>query len=268
MNFLHNAAAASTGAPADWLPRWQAARRVLVACDFDGTVAPIAARPDLAQPLPAAQAALAQLAQQHGVRVALVSGRPLADLRARCPIPACLYLGSHGNESSADAEPPSPGSMLARRPELAAEVARRLAQWPGVRVEDKPFSFTLHYRQAPGLAPEVESFADALAAAHGLRPLPARLAIELLPTNLTDKGQAVVALQRRQGCDLALYFGDDRSDEDVFAFRGPALIAIRVENEETPPLTAADYTLRGPDEVALALRHLAALSFRRQPTEL
>lgn len=243
-----------------WQPRLSNAVRVLVASDFDGTLSEIAPTPQSALPLPEALTALAELAANPRFRVALVSGRPLADLQARCPVPGAVYLGSHGNEFSG-------GSWLpaSRRAEFAAlfhrlaeRCAPRLAAWPGVRLEVKPFSLTLHYRQAPNSAAQVRAFAADLAAAEGLRLQPARQAVELLPPGVLDKGAALLLLRARLGCDLAFYFGDDHSDADVFALQDPGLIGIQVEHREgATPLALAEFEIDGPAGVALALQELA-----------
>ncbi len=244
---------------------------MLVATDFDGTLAPIVARPEAAAPLPEALAALAALARRRDLRIAVVSGRALTDLRARCPVPGCWYLGGHGNEASpalpgppeaaaaGGGAVPSQAAMGRALAEAAERLRARLPDWPGACLEAKPFSLALHFRQAPQWADAIREAVSRLAGEGGLRVLFGRQIAELLPENALNKGQALQRLRRRLGCDLAFYFGDDTTDEDVFRLAGGHLLGIRVlhpESAGTP--TAADYSVASPREVARALEAIAA----------
>src|SRR5690348_11637937 len=96
---LHLQAAPKQNFPRpDWRRELAGARCVLVATDFDGTLSNIVPNPDEAHPVEGAQAALRDLAARTDFAVAIVSGRSLPDLLARCPVPGAWYLGGHGNE--------------------------------------------------------------------------------------------------------------------------------------------------------------------------
>jgi trehalose-phosphatase len=248
---------------------------VLVATDFDGTLAPIVARPEAAAPLPQALAALATLARRRDLRVAVISGRALSDLRARCPVPGAWYLGGHGNETS-PALPASPGALpaaLETAPESAPDKAvtwraladaaerlrARLPEWPGARLETKPYSLALHFRQAPQWAEPIREAVSSLAGQSPLRVLFGRQIAELLPEDALNKGQALQRLRRRLGCDLAFYFGDDTTDEDVFHLEDVHLVGVRVLHAEAAnATTAAAFSVTSPREVAAALEAIAA----------
>jgi len=234
------------------------ARRILVATDFDGTLAPIVAQPDLAQPCPEAEAILRTLAQERDFRVAIVSGRALIDLRRRCNIPGGWYIGGHGNETEA---PPGEEShrahQLKTRHELelaAADIRALLPAWPGARLETKPYSLALHFRQAPRWESAIREAFSLLATQHGLRILMGRKVVELLPADAMNKGTAVKRLRTRLLCDLTIYFGDDVTDEDVFRFGDAALIGVKVDHLESPGTTSsADFRLESPAQMAAAL---------------
>jgi len=241
---------------------------VLVATDFDGTLAPIVARPEDALPLPGAVAALAALAQRRDLRVAIVSGRALSDLRARCLVPGCWYVGGHGNETSSGAPGGDLGEAPAspRDPQLRRELARRaeelrqrMPSWPGARLEAKPYSLAVHFRQAPQWAESIRQAFSALAAPGGFRVLLGRQVVELLPEGALTKGHAVQRLRTRLGCDLAFYFGDDVTDEDVFRLRHPDIIGVKVEHAEAAEATAADFRLASPQAVEAALEAIERL---------
>lgn len=235
---------------------------MLVAADFDGTLAPIVARPEEAVPLPGAVAALAALARRRDFRAAIVSGRELSDLQARCPVAGCWYIGGHGNQTM-DGEPPP---QRARDPEARAKLARvaaalrlLLESWPGARLEAKPFSLALHFRQAPQFAEAIRRAASQLAANQGgLRVLAGRQVVEMLPEGAWTKGHAVQRLRSRLECDLAVYFGDDTTDEDVFQLRDAHIIGVKVEHDESITPSAANYRLDSPQAVQAALEAIAA----------
>lgn len=227
---------------------------MLVATDFDGTISAIVLDPGAAVLLPGAAAALAALARHPRARVAVISGRSLADLRARCTIPGVQLVGGHGNERehgggagaksggsngprwrqpagqlreeempNRPSQPPRPGWSG-----LEAEMARQAARWPGAQLEVKPWSLTLHYRRVPQFGAAILAYARDLAAQHGLRLVPGACIAELLPPEACTKGDAVLDLRRELGCDLALYLGDQATDEDVFAAADEDLIGIRI----------------------------------------
>lgn len=247
-----------------WVPRLRAAHRILLASDFDGTLAAIAPQPELAHPLPGALEALAALARRRDFRVALVSGRGLDDLRHLCPLDPCWYVGGHGNEL--DGPDGDASGHPARRQaiaEITAILQRRLPQWPGARLEAKPLSVAIHFRHAPACGERIRHQVSHLATTDPqarFRVLLGRQVVELLPAQALTKGQAVQRLRARLECDLAFFFGDDRSDEDVFDLHDSAIIGIKVDHSEGPAMTAAQYRLDSPTAV---IRALQAISIQR-----
>ncbi len=231
----------------------------MLATDFDGTLAPIVAQPEFARPEPQAAALLCAMARERDFRVALVSGRALVDRRRRCDIPGGWYIGGHGNETQAppgEAESHRTHQLKARRElELVAgDIRALLPAWPGARLETKPYSLALHFRQAPRWESAIREAFSLFATQHGLRILMGRKVVELLPADAMDKGTAVKRLRTRLQCDLTIYFGDDVTDEDVFRSGGPALIGVKVDHLESPGTTSeADFRLESPEQMAAAL---------------
>ncbi len=250
--------------------RWQeVARRLATApavalfTDFDGTLAPISRR-HRAVPLPAAaRRALQRLRRLRRVRVGVVSGRALADLRRRVGIRGILYVGSHGLEWQS---PDGRRGVLANatlRARIQAEgeaLAIHLATLPGIYVERKPASVAVHYRNA---APRSAAHARH-AVWHTLRRNGKRLRLlsgkkvwELLPAGDVDKGEAVLRLGRTPDSasrprPLILYLGDDTTDESVFRRLRSSDLGIHVGNGPT----RARYRLRSPADVARFLNRL------------
>ena len=133
------------------LTRFAALPRVLIAVDFDGTLAPLVDEPMAARALPGSIAVLTELAGLPETTVALVSGRALATLAtlsgATAPV---LLVGSHGLETSFSASPPvMEAPERARFEALDADLRELLRDHPLARIERKPHSLVLHTRGLP-----------------------------------------------------------------------------------------------------------------------
>jgi trehalose 6-phosphate phosphatase len=257
---------------ASWagIARRLAGGRPVLFLDYDGTLSPIAPRPELATLPEATREALARLARRFPV--AVLSGRDRADVAALVGLPELTYAGGHGFDIAGP--PPAPGAAPLRweaDPELpaeiarvAAEIARELDGLPGVLVEPKRFALAVHYRLARhDDLPRVERAVDGAAARHpGLRKTGGKMVFELRPRRDWDKGRALEWLLPRlaPGSPAArpLYLGDDVTDED--AFRAAAAHGgIGILVAEAPRPSAATYRLRDPGEARELLRRLEDL---------
>jgi trehalose-phosphatase len=224
-------AAGGSGEPLDAGLRASAARvaRVpvlLVACDYDGTLAPIVPDPTRAVPLPEAVAALRALASLPQTTVAVISGRALRDLAALSRLPSEVHLvGSHGSEFDVgfvDALAPDLQQLRAELVETLSGLVRRRS---GIRLEIKPASVAVHTRTA---APEVsrlvlESIRTGPATWPGINVTQGKEVIELSVIT-TNKGLAVDALRTQMSASAVVFLGDDVTDENAFAqLHGPDL---------------------------------------------
>jgi trehalose 6-phosphate phosphatase len=195
--------------------------------------------------------------------VAVVSGRPGAFLATHLDVPGLVRVGSYGLEHVTDSGVVESPEASAWR-DAVAGATRRAAEAapPGVLVEDKGISVTLHFRTAPSHAAWVRAFADAEADATGLVAYDARRSVELRPPLAVDKGSAVAALVAQAGLSAACFCGDDLGDLAAFAALDPLALALRVvaRSDETPPalIAAADVVVEGPSGVLTLLRALAA----------
>ena len=236
---------------------------VLVAVDFDGTLAPLVADPATSRPLPAARDALHALAAVDGVRVALVSGRTLADLRRLGdPPPAAALVGSHGAELELPAAAGAPSGLVepAELPGQArlvlAEVVDQVqaigAAHPGTSVEVKPSAAVLHTRGADR-AIAAAATAQALAGPAALAGVHAMHGKEVVEFAVTDagKGTALLRLRGLLGLPAAggvLYMGDDVTDERAFAVLDDDAGDVTVKVGDGP--TAARHRVPTPEAVA------------------
>jgi trehalose 6-phosphate phosphatase len=233
--------------------------------DYDGTLAPIVADPDLAVPVPDAPAVLARLAERFGV-VGVISGRPAAFLRDRLVgVGERVHLvGVYGFEWVEDgavrtAPEIEPWKAAAARVVAAA----RTEAPPGVGVEEKGAAVAIHWRRAPEAGAWGMAFGRRWAEMSGLELQLGRMAVELRPPVLIDKGQVVERLAA--GCRGACFAGDDAGDLAAFAAldrladAGVHAVRIAVADEESPPelVAAADVVVSGPREAVALLRRLA-----------
>jgi trehalose 6-phosphate phosphatase len=234
-------------------------RGALVVLDYDGTLAPIAPRPELAQIPPETRAAVARLATR--ATVAVLSGRGLDDV-ARCvALDGLFYGGCHGLELRGPGLSYGHEPAAVLRAELdgaASSLQRALASVRGALVEHKGLAIAVHRRLVePAHHPAVEQAVERIAKRHPrLRRARGKMVDELVPDVAWDKGAALDLLRGRLGDDgVVLYLGDDRTDEDAFRALGAAGFPILVANE--PRETAARYRLSDTDEVQ---RFIAALA--------
>lgn len=263
------------------LERAAAASTLLVACDYDGTLAPLVDDPDRATPLPGTVEALAELATVPGTWVSLVSGRSLKALVAlACPPRAIGLIGSHGaehipptgpridldgqtipdwptgNHELADladlAEFPAAeaGELLA---ELVAEVSVEVARLPGSRLETKPVGVAFHYRQAEPTAgaSAADALIERLAARPGVHVRAGKMVAEFAVAG-ADKGEALRRLVAQTAPDVTVFVGDDVTDEDAFAVLSDGDVTIKVG----PGATAAAHRVGAPDDVLTVLKLL------------
>lgn len=239
--------------------------RAVVALDYDGTLAPVVARPQDAVPADGAVAALTALAPRVA-RLALVTGRPadvVVALGGLHDVPGLVVLGQYGAQRWADGEltgdPPLPG-LAQVRAELPALVAAE-----GAEIEDKGLSVVVHTRRAPdpqGALARLRPVLAQLAARSGLEDHPGRLVVELRPPG-RDKAGAL-----RQLCDpppsAVLFAGDDLGDlpgfhavEQLRADGVPGLLVASASAEGPAQLAArADVVADGPAGVVDVLREL------------
>lgn len=229
-------------------------RRTALFLDFDGTLVPLAARPQDVAVDAGLPALLARLSEALGGALALVSGRSLASLDQFLPLGPWSMVGQHGLERRGpygEDRRTAPASPLPQplRQALAALTARH----PGVEVEDKGLSVAVHYRAAPALGGALHRQLAAWARRYPeLDLLRGKRVIELRPHG-SDKASAMARLlvEPPFAGRTPIFAGDDVTDEGALA-RAGALGGLGVK--VGPGATCAGARLRDVAQVHRWLR--------------
>lgn len=201
--------------------------RLVVACDFDGTLAPFVLDPAEARPIPGAIEELRALAACPNTTVALLSGRHRAGLQAVSGVPDAAtewgieLIGSHGAEWESGAAP-----LDTTEATLYAQVEARMreiaADLPEAGLEIKPTAVVLHVRRVS----DQQLAETALRRAMNLpESLPGAIvtsgkAVVEVAVRRASKGAAIEQLRTREDADAVVFFGDDVTDETGFAVLG------------------------------------------------
>lgn len=212
--------------------------------DLDGTLLDFAPTPDAVEVPPALPVALARLQHRLGGALAIVTGRPVAQIDALLPgLPA--VAGEHGG-----AIRHSPNGPLERADHLPvpdawlATAEAALAAHPGTLLERKPHGVALHFRRAPEAGPALRALAEVLLAqlsSHAL--LAGNMVWEVRPRGI-HKGNAVRALMARPpfAGRTPLFVGDDVTDEDaITAARAMGGIGLKVDETFGTPQGVRDW---------------------------
>jgi len=232
-------------------------RRLLLAFDLDGTLAPIVSRPESASVGKATLQLLARAASLPGVSVVVLSARSLRDLKRLVPGTHVAKIAQYGLEGPLA---PAAGTRRRIRKAVRAMTARlRPAVEPfrGAWIEPKGLSVAVHHR---ALSPRRRAalrrrlhVEERAAEALGFGTQLGDRVNDFVPIGY-HKGRALDALRARFHPGGTIFFGDSAGDEPAFAALAPTDISVRVG----PGPTAARYRVRGPHDVTRFVRALVA----------
>jgi trehalose 6-phosphate phosphatase len=224
---------------------------VLLAFDYDGTLAPLVEVPGRATMRAPTRRLLKRAVKLYPCVV--ITGRARADALERLRgVDVDGVVGNHGAE-------PSPESRAIRRrvrqwlPLLKAHLSDR----QGVVIEDKRFSIAVHYRQARQRNTARRAILASARLLDDVRIVGGKLVINFVVPDAPHKGLALKRERAHFGCDTVIYVGDDVTDEDVFRLqREDWLLSIRVGHARS---SSAPFYLRDQAEVDRLLETLVAL---------
>jgi len=248
--------------------RVKAASQVIILLDYDGTLSPIASRPELALLPPRTKQVLGELVHHDNFELGIISGRSLADIKALIGLEGLAYAGNHGLEVEYCKEGfihPVAAKASPLLKELYYLLTQKLAGVNGIILEDKELSLSVHYRLvAKSEVEKVKALFKKVIETSGnegkVRVTEGKKVIEVRPPVDWDKGRAIEWLLSRYHAEnpLVIFAGDDVTDEDGFkSVNQISGISIRVG--EANAATCADYYVRSPEELCLWLEKLAEL---------
>ncbi|MFL6147667.1 MAG: trehalose-phosphatase [Pseudonocardiaceae bacterium] len=249
-------------------------RRPAVFLDYDGTLTPIVDRPQDAVISDSMRDAVRRLAER--TTVCVVSGRDRAIIDQWMGIDGLVVAGSHGFDIGGHRDGTVRHDAVTGFEDLLSTVTHRLntevGSIEGAVIEPKRFSVAVHYRRvAPKDRPSVAAAVDTLLAEYPdrLKVTPGKMVYEIQPKVDWDKGKAVQYLRHALGVEgeefVALYLGDDITDEDAFAALKESgngqgigvVVADLGDEEQADRVTAADFLLESTGEVQQFLNELA-----------
>ncbi len=250
--------------------RW---KDLAVLTDFDGTMAEIVADPKDARPVKEAVEGLRRLTSYVGL-VGIISGRPLEFLSQYLPddlFKAALVAGSYGEQivlpGSAEmmVSPSVTNERISDAPALKEGFCwvKEHLSLDGVEIEDKPCSFTIHYRKAPERRSAIEEIRDKLVEKFGLISLEAKQAVEFFEGERPSKILPIRSFTR--GYSFIVYLGDDISDIEVFEYLDQsqdqriASLKVAVTSNEAPSnlIEFADLVLESPKRAGRWLKNFS-----------
>ena len=204
---------------------WLLRQQPLLAFDWDGTLVPLAEQTSGARMDAPMRTLFRAVARRWPT--AIVSGRARRDLRMLAgDLGAVALVGNHGMEGvGSDRRLP----RWRRRVQSWRPVLERLEAFPGVHVEEKGLSVSVHFRQAADRPRARRWLSQTVARLDGAQVIPGKAVLNLVPAGAPDKGTAVRTLALRLGRRAILFVGDDVTDEAAFRLRGsPPLVGVRV----------------------------------------
>ena len=240
-------------------------KRVAVFLDYDGTLTPIVASPELAVLSKGMRHTVEHLARY--CTVGIVSGRDLEDVRQLVNIDSIYYAGSHGFDIAGPRGERKEAQRAAEFLPVLDRAEQELQSWlhslPGALVERKKFSIAAHYRKvAEEKIGQVETAVDqVLESCPDLRKSSGKKVFELQPKLDWHKGKALLwlldELELNRVDVLPFYIGDDTTDEDGFrALKDRGVTVLVAKGSRN---TEAQYQLADPDEVREFLQKLASM---------
>ena len=203
--------------------RIKKAKRVFLFLDYDGTLTPIRKKPSLAKISSGTRKLLSELSKKKWIKVFIISGRSIKNLRGLIRLKSIYYVGNHGFEAEGSRlhyVHPEGRRCVPVMKELQEALRKNIAI-KGVVFDDKKYTLSVHYRMVKeGAVQELKKIfrktisnfnkKSRIKVAHGKK------VFEIRPSVAWDKGKAVKKLIKNKKNILPIMIGDDITDEDAF----------------------------------------------------
>jgi len=235
--------------------------------DYDGTLTPIVRTPDRAVLSREARKILKELAKKKTIKLAIISGRSLKDIRKNVKIKNIIYAGNHGLELVGPSIKYTNQTSLNFRiiiEKIKKTLQDKLCSIKGIIIEDKGLTLSLHYRlvKKQDVSTLKTIFYEAIALPRVEEKIhvgTGKKVFEIKPPVSWDKGKIVLWLLARQcfaiekNNILPVYIGDDTTDEDAFKVLRNKGLTVFVGK---PRKSFAEYYLKNSIEVVELLKEI------------
>jgi trehalose-phosphatase len=247
------------------LGKLTASRQLLVFLDYDGTLVPIQKLPSLAVCPTETKDFLRRLSKRPNVSVGLVTGRSLSDIKRMVHLNTVFYVANHGFHSSLGKSRwvhPKAQRALPVLGKIFSELRGALSSIPGVLIEDKQYTLTVHYRNVRERSvPLLKRAAGRIVRPYRptVKMTTGKKVLEVRPNVSWGKGHAVLRVLKllaSRGTPLIVYIGDDKTDEDAFRLLRRSAITIRVGWSRS---SRAACFVHGPTEVQVVLKAIDSI---------
>lgn len=234
--------------------------RYLLLLDYDGTLVPIKKHPKLARLSPKRKLFLRKLADQPKIKMAIISGRKLSDIKKLVNLPGLIFVGNHGFEIEAFGKHkihPAAKRFIPLLKQIKAVLANKI-KVNGVWIEDKGLTLSLHFRQVPQnrLKKLYEIFYETIDPWQKIIKITkGKKVFEIRSLFDWDKGKAVKWIINKLQLKnyFPIYIGDDQTDEAAFRVAKGKGLSLKVGMEGK---TMADSRLRNVPQVYQFLSRL------------
>ncbi|MFA5275657.1 MAG: trehalose-phosphatase [Candidatus Omnitrophota bacterium] len=251
--------------------KWEIRNKfILLFADYDGTLCPIASTPRKAVLSKSIKILLERISNNPEIKLVVISGRSLVDIKSKIGLGNVVYSGNHGLEIEGPKtrfKPIAPPGYRKILENIKNKLDRRVSLIRGVFVEDKGLSLSLHYRlaekkQIPAVKTIFHETVIVPLVKNKIKIKSGKMTLEVRPPVDWDKGKVVLWLLSRQHFIsgnkevLPVYLGDDVTDEDAFKVLRNKGITVFVGK---PAGSQARFYLNNTQEVIDFIRHLAKL---------
>ncbi len=248
--------------------------KILLCLDYDGTLTKIVRHPDKALLPKVRRRILAQLAQKRDLKVCVISGRMLSDVRKKVGVKQLIYVGNHGFEilgPKIKHVHPEAGAVVAVMKRIVGELRKSFQGMKGILVENKKYTLSFHYRRAQKRKhwQAREIFYKVISPFLSKGQVVVRtgkMVLEVRPVVRWNKGSAVLWLLARMMAHeerdvVPFYIGDDETDEDAFAAIRKNGVGVKV-TREPGRASYASYFLKSTDGVQRFLSYMLRRDYR------
>jgi trehalose 6-phosphate phosphatase len=211
-------------------------RKIILFLDFDGTLSPIVRDPNDAILPPDIKLWLRNLSRKKNLKLGIVTGRTLSDIKQRVGLKNVIYAANHGMEIFYGGKYLLEKGHVYRKPLhiLADELSDSLSDISGVIVENKGLSVAVHYRKTKvkrhaAVKRLVKKLSKPFMKKYNLQLTAGKMILEIRPAKHWNKGDAVLWMWKRLAPKYTpVYVGDDITDEDAFKVLRPYGPTIRI----------------------------------------